>query len=283
MVIIYFKEFKVGIYVTVFKKVFNRSLAVLILPILTWLAFLFAFRFNYRYALYFNNSATQQKCPKINTTNNTLDIGPNMFNESTSHSLIRLITMTLGDYQNNEMGLGDEANTINLNYIIYLLAVFLLPLLIINIFMGISVDELRRMIDASHNHNVRLRCEYVLKIQDVVVNLLKFKNARKLIEKLVLFKTDRECRVKRVCKKLVCDSVEKKDEESFRVEKRKKKKIEKDEWKETMAKYMRKMLDKIENMEDHMSRMQNELGRNRKDIERLAARFGAAEIRLDQQ
>ena len=142
-----------------FKKVFVRSLSVIVLPILAWLGFMYSFRFLDHYAA---------SSSKFENNTDIYNSSSSFFDKSWSNSLINLITITLGNYDNDQMGLDDFS--ININYIIYLLLLFLLPFLIINIFLGITIDELRRMIEDSRNHNIRLRCEYALKIQDVLVN-----------------------------------------------------------------------------------------------------------------
>lgn len=147
---------ELGVYVTVFKKILLRSMRVLPLLLLVGLGFLFSFRLTSRIAVT-NHSDSKQ------------------FNASLSLSMVRFFTMILGDYNNNEMGLGDEVTLSTLaTYTLYLSCIFIVVLLLVNMFQGISVDELSNLIDESHNHNVKLRCEYVLGIQHVLTEF-KFK------------------------------------------------------------------------------------------------------------
>lgn len=96
--------------------------------------------------------------------------------------------MTLGDYRNDEMGLG---NGFNINYILYLAAIFVLPLLTVNIFLGISVDELRNIIDESHDYNIMLRIQYVMRIQDTLVKFrtkfVKCPRLRRLFDRFIIW------------------------------------------------------------------------------------------------
>lgn len=138
-----------------FKKILLRSVRVLPLLLLAWLGFLFSFRL-------ISGIASLR-----------FDIQPNQFkhmNESITLSMVRLVTMTLGNYNNEQMGLGNGVSSSTwVTYTIYLSCIFIVVLLLVNMFLGISIDELSNLIDKSHNQNVKLRCEYVLRIQHVLI------------------------------------------------------------------------------------------------------------------
>lgn len=186
-----------GIYVSVLKKVFNRSLSVIALPILAWFGFLFAFRFLDNYADY--------QASTLEFQNSTDGSSESMFDRSWPDSFIHLITMSLGNYENDKMGL--DKNSFNINYVVYLLAIFFLSLLIINLFIGITIDELRTMIKDSQNHNVRLNIKYMLTIQDVLVNILgRFEKWNKFISWSVLFVFHQTWFNQRVLSYLIPDS-----------------------------------------------------------------------------
>jgi hypothetical protein len=101
------------------------------------------------------------------------DVSPNnivLFDSSFPISMIYIIAMTLGELQTPEMGLDTDVNWPNLvNYIIYFSFLCIIPIFIINIFIGISVDEMRKLIEASKVRNTQLKIEYVLSFQDALV------------------------------------------------------------------------------------------------------------------
>lgn len=141
------------IYVTVMKKIFKRYFILLPLFMIVLVAFLFAFRVN-------SHGSSVGGSDEYH------------FNTSISLGLIRLVTMTLGEYYTYDMGLRDRLYNDNyINYLLYIIYLFVLPILVINIFVGISVDEVKRLIDDSHVQNNILRAQYVLKIQEMLFKL----------------------------------------------------------------------------------------------------------------
>ncbi len=68
--------------------------------------------------------------------------------------------MTLSDFSKDEIGLDSEIKGYNLiNYFLYWIFIFFLPILVVNIFVSISVDEMRKLIDDSQNQSLGLKTE----------------------------------------------------------------------------------------------------------------------------
>lgn len=155
ILILRLEKFKViGIYVTVFKNILRRSIKVVPLILFVSLAFLFSFR--------------------ISSLKETGD-EEKLFNGSIALSFIRLMTLNLGNYENHKMGLDTDIGISNWpEYVIYTVFLFIIPILIINIFIGISVDEMRKLIDYSHVHNIIIRTEYTLRMQDALSGINRF-------------------------------------------------------------------------------------------------------------
>jgi hypothetical protein len=61
----------------------------------------------------------------------------------------------------DDLGL-DQINKNNfINYFIYALFIFVMPILFINIFTGISIDEVKDLIDRSKAENIAIKINYV--------------------------------------------------------------------------------------------------------------------------
>lgn len=162
--------------------------------------------------------------------------------------------MSLGNYENNKMGLNE--NRLTINYFIYLLAIFFLSLLFINLFMGITIDELRSMIKESKNHNIRLIIEYTLNIQDVLVNFFPFKSLRKnFISSCVLFDiNNKEAEYtgmfyRKIASYFISDKKSKND------------RLKDAELREMMENFMKQLNQRMNHIEDGLHRNQHELSR----------------------
>lgn len=165
----------IGIYVTVFRRILKKSASVVPLVALASLAFLFSFRIT---------SVRQNDDPK----------NENTFNRSLSFNFIQLMTFNLANFDNEKMGLGHHVNGSNWPiYIIYVLFLFILPILILNIFIGISVDELKKLLDDSQEYNMIIKIKYTLKMQDTLCVLRngifcrKIKLVDRLLDKLISY------------------------------------------------------------------------------------------------
>ena len=140
---------RIGIYVNVFKSILAKSIGALPLTILTVIAFVLAFR-----ATSNNNS------------------GDHLYDGAFLYASIRTMSVSLGEYNSDEMGIGKEFNgSTFINYFVYGSFMFILPLAIINMFVGISVDQIIKRLNDANGQNVKLRSDYVVQIQQTHVAL----------------------------------------------------------------------------------------------------------------
>lgn len=143
---------RVGIYVNVFKSILAKSIGALPLTILTVIAFVFAFR-----------------ATSLQGNNNS---GENLYDGAFLYASIRTMSVSLGEYNSDEMGIGKEFNgSTFVNYFVYGSFMFILPLTIINMFVGISVDQIIKRLNDANGQNVKLRSDYVVQIQQTHVAL----------------------------------------------------------------------------------------------------------------
>lgn len=158
-----FDQTNIGGYVNVIGKIFRSSLKPLIILLILLLGFLFAFR-NRVYR-------TKQEMGSFDQMN--------MFNQSFEASLIKIYLMMAGEHESDDLGL-DEFNTSNLiNFFLYFIFVFLLSTLSFNIFTGIAINEINKLIDDANIRIMRNKIEYIYNNQVVGQNnvtnrLIKF-------------------------------------------------------------------------------------------------------------
>lgn len=167
--------------------------------------------------------------------------------------------MTLGNYQNDKMGL--DETSVNLNYIIYLLAIFMFPLLIINIFMGITIHELNRIIYYSRHKILYLQFTYALKCHEFYSywrNLFSYRKMCKIIRQL---RSSDFYYAKKFTSSLQFISQAVKKDYIIR--------NNRDEWKETMEKYMRELVWRVSEIEERGERAHRELITNREYCEQI--------------
>lgn len=175
-----------GIYITVIKKILKRYLNMFPLFLISLFCFLFAFRFlsspsvlsdeekfEENLTVQFNFSNKSQNVME-KAMNCTKDVEYFFNDKSIRIGLVDLLTMTLGDFHNDEMDLH-----VIVNFILYSLFLFVLSILAINIFVGISVDEISKLIDDSKIQIIMLKVEYLLKIQDTLTRKTLLKDLSK--------------------------------------------------------------------------------------------------------
>lgn len=151
------KFFHIGIYVTVFKKVLIKSIGGIPLVLLSIVAFILAFRV---------------ASLKVLDDSSNVHEGY-VYNGSFWLQAIRTMAITLGEYDSQNMGLGDDIDTNTLiNYILYPVFLFVMPLIVINMFLGISVGEIEKLLDDAANQIVRLRVMFVIKHMLAIINEL---------------------------------------------------------------------------------------------------------------
>ena len=97
------------------------------------------------------------------------NFGVNYFN-STAYSLIRTISMISGEFDTNKMGL-HEGNIPN--FIIYMLFIGLMCTILINLFVGIAVGEIKTVLDEADIQQTSMRIIFLLKVQSALNPLEK--------------------------------------------------------------------------------------------------------------
>ena len=100
--------------------------------------------------------------------------GVNYFN-STEYSIIRTITMVVGELDTANMGLLHPNNNVQLitNYLIYFLFIGLMCTIMLNLFVGIAVGEIKTVLDEADIQQTSMRIMFVLKVQSTVNSLEK--------------------------------------------------------------------------------------------------------------
>jgi hypothetical protein len=141
-----------GAFINVLINITKKSIPLFMLTFICLIGFLFAFK---------NRS-------KLN------EMPMSHFNVTYSESLVKLLNMFLGDLETNEMGI----NELGINFLLYAFFIFLMPILFINIFTGISIDEIQKIIENSEAENISYRIEYVDKIESFrkIIIINKFMN-----------------------------------------------------------------------------------------------------------
>ena len=119
----------------------------------------------------YSNFSTQNNFSK---NDNQTDYSIVYFESSFSLSIFKLLIMLIGNLETKDMGL----DTLNwdsiINFVIYGCFIFVMPILFLNIFTGISIDEVKNMFDNSLAESVEVKIEYVKKVKFLMHILDKF-------------------------------------------------------------------------------------------------------------
>ena len=92
------------------------------------------------------------------------NFGVTYFN-STGYSIIRTLTMVVGELETSRMGLYSDSLP---NYIIYLLFIVLMCTIVLNLFVGIAVGEIKTVLDEADIQQTSMRIMFVLKVQSAI-------------------------------------------------------------------------------------------------------------------
>jgi len=149
------KCFLIGPFVNIFGNIIRKALKFLVIVMIAILGFLLSFR---------NRSVSieNELNPSYNGTSNAVT----NFNGPFGNNLLQLMVMMNGGLTVSGMGIDDEINWLNLvNYIIFGCFIFIMPMLFINIFTAVSIDEVQKLIKIAEAENVSNKIEYVYKIE----------------------------------------------------------------------------------------------------------------------
>jgi hypothetical protein len=141
------KFYGIGPYINVFGKIVKRSLRVIFILLIGMIGFLLSFR---------NRGNADYSDNEMYSNNNMAT-----FNSSFELTFFKVYTMSVGNVETEGLGLDRLNKHSFINYIIYGLFLFLMPILFINIFTGISIDEVKDLIDRSKAENIAIKINYV--------------------------------------------------------------------------------------------------------------------------
>ncbi len=134
----------IGIYVLAFRRTLINSGKFMPVFLIVYIGFLLSFR-----VLVNSNVAA--------------------FNTTASTSFLTGITIMLGDFQFSQFGVDSSA----LNYFLYAAFIIVMAIIILNLFVGIAVGEIKQTLEEADIKQISLRIVYVLRIQDATKFMLR--------------------------------------------------------------------------------------------------------------
>lgn len=144
----------IGKYAVAYRKTIGQILKLA--PVI--IVMIFGFMFSFRIRSLFEGSATY-------------------LNKSHSFSIIKLLTMLIGDFQTDQMGLDEGLSIKNMvDYLLYYKFVVLMSILLINLTVGLCIGEINTVMDESELKNLKTRIKFVLKVQDCLVDMSRLFN-----------------------------------------------------------------------------------------------------------
>ncbi|CAF1002247.1 unnamed protein product [Brachionus calyciflorus] len=184
------KLWKIGKYVGVIGNIVQRAIGLLVIVFIFLISFTISFR---------NRSISLSQRE---------DSAMTLFNASFETSLYRSLLMSLGNLEIDGMAISSINEYTFINFLIYGLYLILIPILLINIFTGITIDELQNLLNHFEEERALTKIEYILKIK----NLKRIKVFGLILNKLeyfiVLIKNFRhgfgeKCKNSKVLKKII--------------------------------------------------------------------------------
>ncbi|CAF0974603.1 unnamed protein product [Brachionus calyciflorus] len=142
-----------GVYVAVFNKVVKRSFKLFVIIGIFLIGFLLSFR----------NRSGLHTFEQMNDEDYI-----STFNKTFEYTLFRIITMTTGSIDTEEMGINVLKRESFINFIIYLFFILFMPILFVNILIGISIGEVEKLLDNSEVEVFRKKVSYIMKFENLV-------------------------------------------------------------------------------------------------------------------
>lgn len=168
------KFWKIGKYVGVIGNIIIRSGGLLIIVFIFFVGFLLSFR------------------NRIETSSDDEENTMSFYNSTFEKGLFKIVLFSLGNIEVDDMGIESLGKNSLVNFIIYAIFVFIIPILVINIFTGITSDELQNLIENSVEKasltkiyyiekieiakNMKFFGFFVCKAENLVVSIQNFKN-----------------------------------------------------------------------------------------------------------
>jgi hypothetical protein len=170
------KFFGIGPYVNVFGKIIIRAYKLFLILLIILVGFVLSFKNRSNYYLQLkNNNQTFDKNNEITAFEG--DFASNFYSS---------IIMTVGQIASSGMGINELNSESLINFIIYGIFIFIMPILFINIFTGIAIDEIRKLLDNSKVEIISTKIEFVYKIEPFRENKY-FKKLESLLQKIDRF------------------------------------------------------------------------------------------------
>ncbi|CAF0842023.1 unnamed protein product [Brachionus calyciflorus] len=160
------KVFLIGKYVRVIGKIIKRALGLLVFVLIFIIGFLLAFR---------------NRSESFSDENSSMKF----FNTTFEFGLYQVLSMSIGNLDLNEMGLSNLTENSLVNFLIYGVFIILIPILLINIFTGITIDEIQNLFKTSEEEAAITKINYIIKIQQlkkIPICGLFIRKSEKLIE-----------------------------------------------------------------------------------------------------
>jgi len=128
----------IGVYVLAFRRTLLNSSKFLPVFLIIYTGFILSFRVR-------------------------VDTNLQYFNSTTSTSFLSGIIMMMGDFQTQRMGVDST-----MNYFLYLAFIAIMSIIILNLFVGIAVGEIKQTLDEADIQQISMRIVYILKVQDAL-------------------------------------------------------------------------------------------------------------------
>ena len=80
--------------------------------------------------------------------------------------------MSIGNLESDNMGIDTLNEFSAINFIIYLAFIFFLPILFVNIFTGITIDEIQNLFETSRAEDALAKIDYIIKFEDLKKSLI---------------------------------------------------------------------------------------------------------------
>jgi ankyrin repeat protein len=106
------------------------------------------------------------------------------YSNSTAYSILRTLTMVSGEFETAKMGLTSDSLT---NYIVYFLFIGLMCTILLNLFVGIAVGEIKTVLDEADIQQTSMRIIFVLKVQSVIAAISEKIDLMKPVLGVMLF------------------------------------------------------------------------------------------------
>ena len=132
----------IGIYIVAFKGTILKSFYLTPIIFILFMSFIISF-----------------KASKINENEN-------FANATVSESVAKLTSMFLSNIDSIEK-LGMQSENSGSNYVLFLLFVILVPILLINLMIGVALGELKEVLDKSKTIQFEMRIKYTLTVQKI--------------------------------------------------------------------------------------------------------------------